>query len=149
MKNALSKTRECLYLEKPQHGAFVRLLNDSDIDLKMSMSWLRKCYLDPYTESYICGAQELALFTKYHEKHILKNSDDDRCRICKKDPETIFHIFGYSLSQLWYDGKSPYFLIFFISLNYDVFIYFFMFHWLYFYVCIYVWVCIYHVPRDA
>ena len=24
----------------------------------------------------------------------MKNSDDDKCRICKKDPETIFHILG-------------------------------------------------------
>ena len=50
--------------------------------------------MDPHTESYICGAQELALFTKYHEKHILKNSNDDICRMCKKDPETVFHILG-------------------------------------------------------
>ena len=27
-------------------------------------------------------------------KHILKNSDDDKCRICKKDPKLIFHILG-------------------------------------------------------
>ena len=36
----------------------------------------------------------MALFTKFHEKHILRNSDDDRCRMCKKDPESIFHILG-------------------------------------------------------
>ena len=50
--------------------------------------------MDPHTESYISGAQELALFTKYHEKHILKTSDDDLCRVCRKDPETVFHILG-------------------------------------------------------
>ena len=94
MKNALSKVRENSYQNKPQHGAFTHLLNDSDADLKMSLSWLKKCHLDPHTESYICGAQELALFTKYHEKHILKNSNDDQCRICKREPETIFHILG-------------------------------------------------------
>ena len=86
--------RENSYQNKPQHGAFARLLNDSDADPKLSLSWLKKCHLDPHTESYICGAQELALFTKYHEKHILKNSNDDQCRICKKEPETIFHILG-------------------------------------------------------
>ena len=36
----------------------------------------------------------MAVITKYHEKHILKNSEDDQCRICKKSPETIFHILG-------------------------------------------------------
>ena len=94
MKQALSQAREQSYLAKPQHGAFVRLLEQSDADLKLSMAWLKNCYLDPHTESYICAAQELALFTKYHEKHILKNSTDDTCRVCKKDPETIFHILG-------------------------------------------------------
>ena len=94
MKQAISKDREQAYLDKPQHGAFVRLLEKSDADIKLSMAWLKNCYLDPHTESYICAAQELALFTKYHEKHILKTSNDDLCRVCKKDPETIFHILG-------------------------------------------------------
>ena len=49
---------------------------------------------DPHTEGYICGAQELAVMTKFHEKRILKNGDDDVCRLCKKDPETILHILG-------------------------------------------------------
>ena len=94
MKQAISKAREQAYLDKPQHGAFIRLLKESGADLKLSMAWLRCCYLDPNTESYLCGAQELALFTKYHEKHILKNSNDDLYRVCKKNPETIFHILG-------------------------------------------------------
>ena len=94
MKQAISKAREQAYLDKPQHGAFIRLLKESGADLKLSMAWLRCCYIDPNTESYLCGAQELALFTKYHEKHILKNSNDDLCRVCKKNPETIFHILG-------------------------------------------------------
>ena len=94
MKQALYKAREQAYLDKPQHGAFVRLLEGSEADLKLSMAWLKCCYLDPHTESFICGAQELALFTKYHEKHILKTTNDDLCRVCKKDPETIFHILG-------------------------------------------------------
>ena len=62
--------------------------------MKQSMAWLKKCHLSPHTESCVCGAQELALITKFREKHILKSSDDDRCRMCKKDPETIFHILG-------------------------------------------------------
>ena len=34
------------------------------------------------------------MITKFHEKHILKNNSDDVCRVCRKDPETIFHILG-------------------------------------------------------
>ena len=70
------------------------MLEESDADPKLSMAWLKKCHIDPHTEGVICGAQELAVITRYHEKHILKNSNDDRCRVCKKDPETIFHILG-------------------------------------------------------
>ena len=36
----------------------------------------------------------MALITRYHERHILKNREDDRCRMCKQSPESIFHILG-------------------------------------------------------
>ena len=36
--------------------------------------------------------QELAIFTIWHEKHIIKCTDSDVCRICKKESETTFHI---------------------------------------------------------
>ena len=40
------------------------------------------------------AAQEMALFTKYHEKNILHVSNDATCRICKTNGcnETIYHI---------------------------------------------------------
>ena len=81
-------------MAKPQHSAYMRLLKESEADTKLSMAWLRKSFVDPHTESYLCGAQELAIMTRYHERHILKNRDDDLCRICKQSPETIFHILG-------------------------------------------------------
>ena len=48
--------------------------------------------MSPQSEGYLCGAQELALFTRWHEKHILKTSKTDICRVCGKEPETTFHI---------------------------------------------------------
>ena len=94
VKAELIKAREIAFHSKPQHGAYTRLLMEGDADVKQSMAWLRKCHIDAHTEGVLCGAQELALITKYHEKHILKNSNDDKCRMCKKDPETIFHLLG-------------------------------------------------------
>ena len=94
VKDAITKVRTDTYTTKPLHGAYARLLSESEANTKQSFAWLKKCHLDPHTESYICGAQELAVITKFHEKHILKNSSDDVCRVCKKDPETIFHILG-------------------------------------------------------
>ena len=55
-KNALVKTHLTTYKEKPQHGAYVRMFNESGADKKLSMAWLNKSFLDPHTESYICGA---------------------------------------------------------------------------------------------
>ncbi len=78
---------------KPQHGAFLRKLETlAGVDIKASMSWLSSCHLAPYSESYILAAQDLALTTRYHEKHIMRVRDDDCCRVCKAQPETISHI---------------------------------------------------------
>ena len=48
--------------------------------------------MDVHSEGYLCAAQELALFTQYHEKYIIKSREDDYCRVCNQEPETIFHI---------------------------------------------------------
>ena len=60
---------------KPQHGAFFRKLESiAGVDMKGSVSWLSTCHLTPCSESYILAAQDLALTTKYHEKHIMKEA---------------------------------------------------------------------------
>ena len=67
-------------------------MRDNNIDIKTSLSWLEKCHISPQSESYVCGAQELAIVTRWHEKHIMKNSDIDTCRVCGKQTETTIHI---------------------------------------------------------
>ena len=80
--------------EKPQHGAYLRQLTEVGADVKASFGWLKNCFLDPFSEAYVCAAQELAIFTKYHEKNILHVHNDSTCRICrdKSSDETIYHI---------------------------------------------------------
>ena len=94
IRTELVKAHENAYHSKLQHGAYVRLLEENEADVKQSMAWLRKCHIDAHTEGVVCAAQELAIITKYHQKHILKNSDDDKCMVCKTDPESIFHLLG-------------------------------------------------------
>ena len=54
--------------------------------------------MSPWVELYIFAAQELALFTKYHEAFILKNRQNEKYRVCQKEAETIAHIAaGYDL----------------------------------------------------
>ena len=92
MRELMARRRFDTWKGKPQHGAFLRLLEESEADVKASLGWLKRCHLDPYTEGFICAAQELGLFTRYHEMHILKTRNDDRCRVCRSEQETIFHI---------------------------------------------------------
>ena len=67
-------------------------MRDNIIDIKTSLSGLEKCHISPQTESYVCEAQELAVVTCWQEKHIMKNSDIDTCRVCGKETEITFHI---------------------------------------------------------
>ncbi len=40
--------------------------------------------LNGKTESLIFAAQDQALNTKYHQKNILKQTEDSKCRMCNK-----------------------------------------------------------------
>ena len=93
MSHSLSENHIAAWKSKPQHGAFITKLESlREVDLKASFAWLNKCHLDPHSESFIFAAQELALFSRYHEKNILKSREDDSCRVCGSKPETISHI---------------------------------------------------------
>ena len=91
-KHALQKQRYETCLKKPQHGVYYKLLDATQISRKWSLSWLDKCHMAPQTESYIFAAQELALFTRWHERHILNKQVSDLCRVCMKKSETMSHI---------------------------------------------------------
>ena len=82
-----------IYKAKPQHGMFQRMVETNDeIDSARTFEWVKRSLTMPDTEAYIFAAQEHAFFTKYYEVHILKTSSDDKCRICKSEPETITHM---------------------------------------------------------
>lgn len=91
-KYAIQKLRYDMCLDKPQHGIFFKLLEGPTVSRKLSISWLEKAHMAPQSESYLMAAQELALFTRWHERHILKKQVDDKCRVCHTKPETMSHI---------------------------------------------------------
>ena len=70
----------------------MRLLQEPHIDHKASNQWLKSSELKRATESTICAIQEQAITTKYIKKHIHHSIDDDQCRLCKNEKETIHHI---------------------------------------------------------
>ena len=83
VKKKLIERRLSNWVEKPQHGAFARQLKQISAPVKKSFGWMSSCFLDPFSETCIMAAQEMALFTKYREKNILHVSNDATCRICK------------------------------------------------------------------
>ena len=91
-KCSIHKQRYDTCSEKPQHGIFFKLLENPTVSRKLSIAWLDKAHLSPQSESYIMAAQELALFTRWHERHILKKQIDDKCRVCHAKPESMSHI---------------------------------------------------------
>ena len=91
-KETLIKERFENFMSKSQHGILFRQMKENDINTKSSLSWLERCHLSPQSESYICGMQELAVFTRWHECHILKTRTDDTCRLCRKEAERTCHI---------------------------------------------------------
>ena len=88
MKETIHKDRYDTFLSKPQHGSLFRQMIEKDYDVKTCLSWIEKCHLSPQSEAYIFGLQEMAIFTRWHERHILKIRESDLCRICKKESET-------------------------------------------------------------
>ena len=91
-KNLRKRARYEKFTSKPQHGVFFRQMAEKNLDIKASLAWIQKCHLSPHSESYIYGMQELAIFTRWHEKFIVKSAESDLCRICHKESETTFHI---------------------------------------------------------
>ena len=93
-KDKIMERRINNWREKPQHGAYLRQLDQTGADKKESYGWLNKCFLDAASEGYIFAAQEMALFTKSLETKILRTHNDATCRICRdpKSEESIYHL---------------------------------------------------------
>ena len=91
-KIAFQKDRYETLCQKPQHGIFFKTLDGASVSKKWSLAWLDKAHMTPQSESFILAAQELALFTRWHEKHILFKQVSDLCRVCQCKTESMSHI---------------------------------------------------------
>lgn len=98
VKMKLQNSRKTNWHQKPVHGYFEREKVEN-IDKKLSWAWLESGTLTSDVESYLTTIQEQEIYTKDRRKRNekdtkKKNMLDDKCRMCKKDNETIQHILG-------------------------------------------------------
>ena len=77
---------------KRLHGQFLHRVENSNISKDHSHMWLKRGKMKPETEALITAAQDQALRTHHYEKCILKTTQDDRCRLCRSQSETLDHI---------------------------------------------------------
>lgn len=79
---------------KVLHGRHPHELDQNNVDIDASNAWLSSGELFPETEGFMIAIQDQVISTKNYLKHIIKdpNTQDDRCRMCGKRPETIQHL---------------------------------------------------------
>jgi len=82
--------------DKPLHGRYWRRLGESDLDVALTMAWLRSPTLYPSTESRIMAVQDQAVSTRNYQAAVSQviSADRDVCRMCGERGETIDHIVG-------------------------------------------------------
>ena len=87
-----SSLRVRSWSEKPLHGQYRRLTEQSSVDAKKTYGWLKAADLPAATEGLVVAAQDQALRTRYYERNILHQDVSPTCRVCSAGLETVDHI---------------------------------------------------------
>jgi hypothetical protein len=74
------------------HGHFNWDLERPSVDKDKSLVWLCSSGLMGEAESLMTAAQDLALNMHYHQRNIMEQPIDSKCRKCCKAEEHIKHI---------------------------------------------------------
>ena len=92
IKSARINKLEVELKRKNIHGQFAKYLEQPDVDKERFNQWLKYSTLKRSIESTVATIQEQTISTKYIKKHVFNVEDDDTCRICRVEKETIRHI---------------------------------------------------------
>lgn len=93
---------------KALHGKHFNDLNQANVDINASNTWLTEGKLFPETEGFMLAIQDQVLNTRNYRKHIVKDgTEDDRCRMCNNGTENIVHIISgcQSIAQTEYKAR--------------------------------------------
>ena len=92
--NKREKTEELK--SKPNRGQFCRDLERPSVYQEKSMPWLCSSGLKGEMESLIIEAQDQLLTMRYHQRNIMKQPADSKCKICCTNTKHI--VTGYTLA---------------------------------------------------
>lgn len=75
------------------HAQYPAILEKPEIDHDMSLKCISDGKLHPETEGFLIAIQDRVIATRNHLKYVIKDPNiEDKCRICKKNGETIEHL---------------------------------------------------------
>ena len=77
-------------IEKKMHGRFFREV--SDVGDSSTFEWVASGLVNKTIKGFVFAAQEQALPTNFLKAKITGESEDAKCRMCKKDLETVTHL---------------------------------------------------------
>src|SRR6266576_3517472 len=94
IKKRQEELNEAQWQAKKMHGQFKNLIEEEFVDKKQSFTWAKTTTIAPRMHAQITAIQDQCVKTRYYEKRITKRGENETCRRCRKEPETIHHIAG-------------------------------------------------------
>ena len=91
-KNKGLKQIEDRWQNKPLYGQYTARLQNTEVDVEVTLQWLSSSELKAETERFIFAAQDQSLFTRNYQVNIIRNGTDPKCRFCGERVETIDHL---------------------------------------------------------
>lgn len=92
LKTKIENERISKITSKPLHGRFFKQLQETHINKELTVKWLNDGRMKGETESLLIAAQDQALNTRFHQRHILHQPVASVCRLCFKAEEHISHL---------------------------------------------------------
>ncbi|XP_045774312.1 uncharacterized protein LOC123873502 [Maniola jurtina] len=93
IKDAIIKRHNEAWRSKQLHGQFPKkVLDQANLYKELSFKWMKRQQISPSIEASIFAIQDQAVMTRQHQRDILKEPVDGKCRLCATKDETTQHI---------------------------------------------------------